>query len=72
MIPAYETQGIAASWRQAGQPPPVPPSAVGATSCVILTCTGLAFVQVRTPEGYRSLCLKHFEAVSARVTGSQV
>jgi cold shock CspA family protein len=54
---------IAAAWRDAGLQAAVGVSGNGDALCCLPECRAMTFVELRTNEGVKRLCFKHFQAV---------
>ena len=67
---AVAINNVARAWQAGGRSAPVASSATSsAAGCAMPGCTGLAFVELRTVAGTKSLCFTHFESVQADLDG---
>jgi hypothetical protein len=60
---------LAVSWRNAGRPSPTAASTSSGADCVMPACLAMTFVELRTSEGPRHLCFKHFQWVDQEQPG---
>jgi hypothetical protein len=57
---------IALGWKNGGLRAPTPASSQ-LPKCCMPDCAAMSYVQLKTPEGYRSLCFQHFTSVKQDV-----
>jgi hypothetical protein len=54
---------LATIWRNAGRHPPSAVSTSSGADCDMPDCPAMTFVELKTSEGPRRLCFKHFQWV---------
>ena len=62
---------LTSSWVAGGRRAPVAPAPQSSSNgCCIPQCSAMTFVELKTQDGRRSLCFKHFKTIQAQLAPS--